>query len=121
MPTETPIRSTEIIPDTDDSPGVTPAKAALDPKDKGKIRAEILHGPLGKSVLMLAYPSVATMLLQTTNGFLDRFFVGHLEAGPEAQAAVTVSNSLMFALMAAGMAISVVPRRSSPAPSAKVT
>ncbi len=72
-----------------------------------KKRADILHGPLGKSVFMLAYPSVATMLLQTTNGFLDRFFVGHLEAGPEAQAAVTVSSSLMFALMAAGMAISV--------------
>ncbi|MBC8142544.1 MAG: MATE family efflux transporter [Armatimonadetes bacterium] len=75
--------------------------------DTNKPRAEILEGPLAKSVFMLAYPSVATMLLQTTNGFLDRFFVGHLESGPAAQAAVTVSSSLLFALMAAGMAISV--------------
>lgn len=108
MPTETPIRPTEFTPNPDELPDLPPVKAdSLKSKDQGKIRAEILHGPLGKSVLMLAYPSVATMLLQTTNGFLDRFFVGHLEAGPEAQAAVTVSNSLMFALMAAGMAISV--------------
>ncbi len=108
MPTESPTRPSEIILSRDESldlPSTKTDSPAL--KDKGKIRAEILHGPLSKSVLMLAYPSVATMLLQTTNGFLDRFFVGHLEAGPEAQAAVTVSNSLMFALMAAGMAISV--------------
>lgn len=106
MPTETPTRPDETqSPSATDIPGIKRDTGLQ--KDEGKVRAEILSGPLGKSVLMLAYPSVATMLLQTTNGFLDRFFVGHLEAGPEAQAAVTVSNSLMFALMAAGMAISV--------------
>ncbi len=69
--------------------------------------AHILHGDIHKGVLMVALPSVATMLLQTTNQFLDRFFIGKLEAGPEAQAAMTISNSLMFALMSAAMAISV--------------
>ena len=88
-------------------PAAPPAAAPLPVGKTPAARADILQGPLAKSVFMLAYPSVATMLLQTTNGFLDRFFVGHLEAGPEAQAAVTVSSSLMFALMAAGMAISV--------------
>jgi putative MATE family efflux protein len=67
----------------------------------------ILEGPIGPSVLKLAIPSVATMLLQTLNGYLDRFFVGHLETGPEAQTALTFSNSLMFFLMSAAMAISV--------------
>jgi putative MATE family efflux protein len=68
-------------------------------------RAVILEGPIHKGVLAIALPSVATMLLQTTNGMLDRFFVGRL--GPDALAAITVGSSLMFALMAAAMAISV--------------
>lgn len=68
-------------------------------------RAGILHGSVHSGVFRLALPSVATMLLQTTNGFLDRFFVGSL--GPGALAAVTVASSLMFALMSAAMAISV--------------
>jgi putative MATE family efflux protein len=70
-------------------------------------RPEILSGPIHPNVFKVALPSVATMLLQTTNGFLDRFFIGGLNAGASALAAVTVSSSLMFALMSAGMAISV--------------
>ncbi len=70
-------------------------------------RPEILGGPIHPNIFKVALPSVATMLLQTTNGFLDRFFIGELNAGASALAAVTVSSSLMFALMSAGMAISV--------------
>lgn len=69
-------------------------------------RAHILEGPVQKAVLAVALPSVATMLLQTTNGMLDRFFIGQ-GAGPTGLAAITVASSLMFALMSAGMAISV--------------
>jgi putative MATE family efflux protein len=68
-------------------------------------RPDILQGNVHRGVLRVAFPSVATMLLQTTNGFLDRFFVGEL--GPDALAAITISSSLMFALMSAAMAISV--------------
>lgn len=68
-------------------------------------RALILEGNIHKGVLAIAIPSVATMLLQTTNGLLDSFFVGSL--GPEALAAITVASSLMFALMSAAMAVSV--------------
>lgn len=68
-------------------------------------RAFILDGPIGVGVLKIALPSVAAMMLQTTNSFLDRFFVGSL--GPEALAAITVASSLMFALMSGAMAISV--------------
>lgn len=113
MPTETSSFTTSDHATNEDAETLLnrepdiPEKPAPTEKSEKKVRAEILSGKLGKSVFMLAYPSVATMLLQTTNSFLDRFFVGHLEAGPEAQAAVTVSNSLMFALMAAAMAVSI--------------
>lgn len=75
-----------------------------DPKAAAR-RALILEGPVHRGVFLVALPSVATMLLQTTNGFLDRFFVGSL--GPSALAAITVANSIMFALMSAVTAISV--------------
>lgn len=79
----------------------SPRRAKMDGR-----RAHILEGPVQKAVLAVALPSVATMLLQTTNGMLDRFMVGH-GAGPTGIAAATVASSLMFALMSAGMAISV--------------
>jgi putative MATE family efflux protein len=58
-----------------------------------------------RTVWMLAWPSVLTMLLQTFNSFLDRFFVGHL--GSDALAAVGVGGMFMFLLMSVGMSISV--------------
>ncbi len=67
--------------------------------------SRILHGPIARGVLMVALPSVATMLLQTLNGFLDRFFVGDL--GTAAMAAVSLTSTLLFTLLSAAMAISV--------------
>jgi putative MATE family efflux protein len=49
-------------------------------------------------------PSVAMMLVQTFNGFLDRFFVSKL--GPDALAAVSVCTSWMWLVLAAAMAVS---------------
>ena len=77
---------------------------SLSPKEEAR-RKIILEGDVWKGVLAVALPSVATMVLQTTNGLLDSFFVGSL--GPQALAAITVGGSLMFALMAAAMAVSV--------------
>ncbi|MES2460933.1 MAG: MATE family efflux transporter, partial [Armatimonadota bacterium] len=91
-----------------DSEGASPRERSLSPAEATKAaerRAFILEGPIGAGVLKIAIPSVATMMLQTTNSFLDRFFVGSL--GPEALAAITVASSLMFALMSGAMAISV--------------
>ncbi|MBB6048713.1 MATE family efflux transporter [Armatimonas rosea] len=64
----------------------------------------ILEGPLAKGVFLVAMPSVAMMLVQTFNGFLDRFFVSKL--GPEAIAAVTICTSWMWLILAAAMAVS---------------
>ena len=59
---------------------------------------------LHRTVWMLAWPSVMTMLLQTLNSFMDRGFVGHL--GSDALAAVGVGGMFMFLLMSVGMSIS---------------
>ena len=67
--------------------------------------SRILHGPIGTGVLRVALPSVATMLLQTFNGFLDRFFIGGL--GTPALAAVSLCMTLIFTLSSAAMAVSV--------------
>lgn len=64
----------------------------------------ILEGPLARGVFLVAMPSVAMMLVQTFNGFLDRFFVSKL--GPEAIAAVTICTSWMWLILAAAMAVS---------------
>lgn len=68
-------------------------------------RQMMLDGNIHRAVIAVALPSVATMLLQTTNTLLDRGFVGRL--GAEALAAVTISSSLGFAMMSAAMAVSV--------------
>lgn len=73
-------------------------------RDTDTRTALILEGPIGRGVLLIAIPSVAMMLVNTLNGFLDRFFVGQL--GPEAIAAVTVCTSWMWLLLAAAMAVS---------------
>lgn len=74
--------------------------ASADPR-----ASRILHGPIGTGVLRVALPSVATMLLQTVNGFLDRFFIGGL--GTPALAAVSLCMTLIFTLSSAAMAVSV--------------
>ncbi len=59
---------------------------------------------LHRSVWKLAWPSVLTMVLQTANSFIDRFFVGHL--GSDALAAVGIGGQVLSVLFAVGMSIS---------------
>ena len=58
-------------------------------------------------VLSLAWPSVATMLLQTFNGMMDTLFVGHLPNGPQALAATGVGGQIIFLLISLAMGVSV--------------
>ena len=78
--------------------GAAPEPEAEEPEAEETSRA--LH----RAVWMLAWPSVLTMLLQTVNSFLDRFFVGSL--GSDALAAVGVGGQFMFLLFSVGMSIS---------------
>lgn len=65
------------------------------------------NSALHKAVWQLAWPSVATMMLQTINGLLDMFFVGHLPNGTAALAATGVGGQIMFLLISLAMGISV--------------
>ncbi|MDQ2800981.1 MAG: MATE family efflux transporter [Armatimonadota bacterium] len=71
---------------------------------EGVIAAETKQR-LHRAVWLLAWPSVITMLLQTGNSFLDRFFVGSL--GSDTLAAVGVGGMLMFLLFSVGMSIGI--------------
>src|SRR5205085_786251 len=58
-----------------------------------------------REVWHIAWPSVLTFLLMTTNAIVDRAFVGKL--GRDALAAVGVGGQLIFLLVSLSMAISV--------------
>lgn len=72
--------------------------------EAGTLKQESRRG-LHRVVWMLAWPTVLTMLLQTLNSFVDRFFVGHL--GSDALAAAGVGGQMMFLLFSVGMSIGV--------------
>lgn len=62
---------------------------------------------LHHEVWRLAWPSVTTMLLQTVNGLLDVFFVGHLPNSKQALAATGIGGQVFFLLISLAMGISV--------------
>ncbi len=62
---------------------------------------------LHREVWSLAWPSVATMLLQTVNGLLDVFFVGRLPNSAQALAATGVGGQVIFLLISLAMGVSV--------------
>ena len=98
--------TTSAKTDEDAASRIIDADSKVNPSKSNKAApAHILTGPVWLGVLKVALPSVAAMILTTLNGFLDRWFVGHL--GPDVLAAVTSANSIMFALMSAAMGVSV--------------
>lgn len=70
---------------------------ALGPADSMSFRE--VH----RDVWTLAWPSVLTFVLMTTNGILDRIFVGQL--GDVALAGVGVAGQLLFLLISLSMAV----------------
>lgn len=58
-------------------------------------------------VWQLAWPAVATMLLQTFNSLMDTLFVGHLPYGAQALAATGVGGQVIFLLICFAMGVSV--------------
>jgi putative MATE family efflux protein len=67
----------------------------------GRQAVEITEGPLGPTILRIALPAVAAMLLMTLFGSVDAFWVGK-KLGPEALAAV--STSIFYVWMAVALA-----------------
>lgn len=64
-------------------------------------------GSLHRAVWTLAWPSVVTMLMQTVNGLMDTFFVGHLPDSQDALAATGVGGQFVFLLISLAMGVSV--------------
>lgn len=60
---------------------------------------------LHRQVWQIALPAVVTMLLQTVNGLMDMFFVGHLATGSEALAATGIGGSVIFLMISLAMGV----------------
>ncbi len=60
---------------------------------------------LHRQVWQIAMPAVVTMLLQTVNGLMDMFFVGHLPTGREALAATGIGGSVIFLMISLAMGV----------------
>jgi putative MATE family efflux protein len=56
-------------------------------------------------VIRIALPAVVTMLLQTVNGLMDMFFVGHLPQGRDALAATGIGGSMIFLMISCAMGV----------------
>lgn len=65
----------------------------------------ILHGPIGKTVLLLAMPIMANNLIQTFYNLTDTYFVSKL--GTTQLAAMQFIFSLIFFMMSIGMGLSI--------------
>jgi putative MATE family efflux protein len=79
--------------------------AALEESVVASHASQAKTGNVHADVWRMAWPSVLTFSLMTTNMILDRVFVGSL--GPNALAAVGVGGQLLFLLVSLSMAISV--------------
>ena len=74
-------------------------------------RPDLTHGPIGRSLLLFALPTLASSILQSLNGSINSVWVGRF-LGENALAATSNANFIMFLLMAFvfgfGMAATVI-------------
>jgi putative MATE family efflux protein len=60
-----------------------------------------------QAVWRLAWPSVTMMLLQSFNGLMDTFFVGHLPNAAQALAATGAGGGIIFLMISLAMGITI--------------
>ena len=71
---------------------------------RGK-RADYTELPLKRAILLLAVPMALELVMESTFGLVDIFFVGRL--GPQAIATVGISGSLIIVIFAVAMGLSI--------------
>ncbi|HZP83258.1 MAG TPA: MATE family efflux transporter [Chthonomonadaceae bacterium] len=86
---------------------IQPPLPAAGAEEESVLPARLTTRALHHAVWTLAWPSVMTMLLQTVNGMMDTFFVGHLSNAPQALAATGVGGSVLFLLISLAMGVTV--------------
>ncbi|HEV2567710.1 MATE family efflux transporter [Sphingomonas sp.] len=62
-------------------------------------RRDLTQGPIGSALLMFALPTLGSSVLQSLNGSINTFWVGHF-LGEEALAATSNANMIMFLMNA---------------------
>ncbi len=85
------------VPNSNEQPAPPRTNPFLSQPDTPRV----LHRQVGQ----IALPAVLTMLLQTVNGMMDMFFVGHLPTGKEALAATGIGGSVIFLMISLAMGV----------------
>jgi len=74
-------------------------------------RRDLTAGPIGKTLLLFALPTLGSSVLQSLNGSINAIWIGQF-LGERALAATTNANIIMFLLVAAtfgfGMAATIL-------------
>lgn len=85
----------------DEKPQETSSPPSSTPPPPDEPSPKAMH----RMVWHIAMPAVVTMLLQTVNGIMDMFFVGHLPAGKDALAATGLGGGIIFLLISLAMGV----------------
>src|SRR6478752_1086907 len=73
--------------------------AAMDAgKSRRPVQRDLTEGPIGRTLLVFAVPTLGSSVLQSLNGSINSVWVGRL-IGEEALAATSNANLVMFLLM----------------------
>ena len=107
MDGETPVTPTPVAAAAD------PAASPVPPRQtaRGNGQMDLTHGPIAKTLILFALPTLASNILQTLSGSVNSIWVGQF-LGESALAATANANIIMFLMFGAffgfGMAATVL-------------
>ncbi len=104
---ETPVTPTPVAAAADPAAGAVPPRQTA----RGGGRMDLTHGPIAKTLILFALPTLASNILQTLSGSVNSIWVGQF-LGESALAATANANIIMFLMFGAffgfGMAATVL-------------